>query len=174
MPALPRPARRAFMCATAAAAGLLAAWPARALEAPTDKVMITVTGSIAVRNSPEGAAFDMAMLEKLPQHNFRTRTPWYPEPRKFSGVLMRDLLAAVGGRGQSVSARALNDYRADIPAEDWTDFDLLIAYRLDDAPMAVRDKGPLVLIYPFDAQPKLRTAVRYGRAVWQLKAIDVR
>jgi hypothetical protein len=115
------------------------------------------------------------MLEKLPQFSFQTSTPWYPQPRKFTGVRLRDLLAVLGAQGgTSVSAEALNDYRAVIPAEDWTDFDLLVAWRLDDAPMLVRDKGPLVVIYPFDAHPKLRNAVRYGRAVWQLKALDVR
>lgn len=153
---------------------LAAALPARALDAPSGKVVLTVTGKITVRNIADAAQFDMAMLEKLPQTSFHTKTPWYPEPRKFTGVLLRDLLAAVGAQGSSVSAQALNDYRAVIPAEDWTDHDLLIAWHLDDAPMLVRDKGPLVVIYPFDANARLRTAVRYGRAVWQLKALDVR
>jgi hypothetical protein len=152
-----------------------AALPAQALDAPSGKVVLTVTGQITVRNVAEAAQFDMAMLEKLPQTSFETRTPWYHEPRKFTGVRLRDLLAALGAQGRSsVSAEALNDYRAVIPAEDWNDYDLLIAWHLDDAPMLVRDKGPLVVIYPFDAHAKLRTAVRYGRAVWQLKSLDVR
>lgn len=149
--------------------------PAHALETPTGKVLLTVTGQITVRNTPDAAQFDLAMLEKLPQVSYLTRTPWYPEPRKFTGVRLRDLMAALGAPGRSsISAEALNDYRALIPAEDWADYDLLVAWQLDDAPMLVRDKGPLVIIYPFDAQPKLRSAVRYGRAVWQLKALDVR
>jgi len=149
--------------------------PARALEPPTGKVLLSVTGKITVPNTPDAAVFDLAMLEKLPQVSFQTRTPWYPEPRRFTGVRLRDLLAALGAHGgASVSAEALNDYRAVIPAEDWTDVDLLVAWHLDDAPMLVRDKGPLVIIYPFDAHPKLRSAVRYSRAVWQLKALDVR
>ena len=153
----------------------LAAAPACALDAPTDKVVLSITGKVGLRNVPDGVAFDMAMLERLPQRSFQTRTPWFPEPRKFTGVLLRDLLAAVGAQaGQRVNAQAINDYRADIPAEDWTDFDLLLAYRLDDAPMGVRDRGPLLLIYPFDANAKLRTAVHYSRAVWQVKALDVR
>jgi hypothetical protein len=165
-----------------AASGLLVALvlamccaPADALEAPTGKVLLTVTGQIAERNSAEGAQFDAAMLEKLPQASFSTRTPWFPEPRKFTGVRLRDLLAALGaGHRTSVSAEAINDYRATIPAEDWTEHDLLVAWRLDDVPMAVRDMGPLLIIYPFDAEPRLRSAVRYSRAVWQLRRIDVR
>ena len=82
-------------------------------------------------------------------------------------------VALAQGRA-SVSAEAINDYRAVIPAEDFNEYDVLVAWHLDDAPMLVRDKGPLVIIYPFDAHAKLRSAVRYGRAVWQLKALDVR
>jgi len=160
----------AWFCGWLAATG-----PAHALDAPTGKVLLSVTGHITVRNGADAAAFDMALLEKLPQFSFHTRTPWYPEPRKFTGVRLRDLLAALGAPARAnVSAEALNDYRALIPPEDWADHDVMVAYFLDDAPMLVRDKGPLVIIYPFDAHPKLRTAVRYSRAVWQLKGIDVR
>jgi hypothetical protein len=174
LPRLPAPARRLALM-VAGAIVFMAAWPAAALDAPTGKVVLTVTGQITVRNIADAAQFDMAMLEKLPQTSFHTRTPWYPEPRKFTGVRLRDLLAALGAQGRtSVSAQALNDYRAVIPAEDWNDYDVLVAWHLDDAPMLVRDKGPLVIIYPFDAHAKLRSAVRYGRAVWQLKALDVR
>lgn len=148
---------------------------AAALEPPSGKVLLTVTGQIAERNGPEGAQFDLAMLEKLPQVSYRTRTPWYTEPRKFTGVRLRDLLAALGATERSsVSAEAINDYRATIPAEDFNEHDVMVAWRLDDAPMAVRDKGPLVIMYPFDAEPKLRSAVRYSRAVWQLRSLDVR
>ncbi|WP_280152507.1 molybdopterin-dependent oxidoreductase [Piscinibacter sp. XHJ-5] len=157
-----------------ALASALAAPAAGALDAPAGRVVLTVTGEIEQRNAPDGAQFDMAMLEKLPQRSYSTRTPWYPEPRKFTGVLLRDLLAAVGARGKTVKAVALNDYRVDIPVEDAARHDLMVAYRLDDKPMAVRDKGPLVVIYPFDAQPELRSAVNYSRAAWQLKQLELR
>ena len=145
-----------------------------ALETPTGKVVLTVSGDVQVRNAAEGAAFDMAMLEKLPQRSFSTKTPWYPEARKFTGVLLRDLLAAVGARGTTVKALALNDYSVDIPVEQAQRHDLLVAYLLDDKTMPVREKGPLVLIYPFDSKPELRSAINYSRAAWQLKQLDLR
>lgn len=171
MTALPAARRFLSFCALAAA---LAAPPAHALDAPAGRVVLTVTGEIEQRNAPEGAQFDMAMLEKLPQRSFSTKTPWYPEPRKFTGVLLRDLLAAVGARGKTVRAIALNDYRVDIPAEEAARHDLMVAYLLDDKPMAVRDKGPLVVIYPFDGHPELRSAINYSRAAWQLKQLELR
>ena len=50
---------------------------------------------------------------------------------------------------------------------------LLLARLLDDKPMAVRDKGPLFIIYPFDQHEELRTALYLSRCAWQLKAIEV-
>jgi hypothetical protein len=166
-----RSTRRLALIGTFAA---LFAFPALALEAPTGKVLLTISGDLQQRNAGDGAAFDMAMLEKLPQRSFSTRTPWYPEPRKFTGVLLRDLLAAVGARGNTVKAVALNDYRVDIPVEEAHKHDLLVAYLLDDKTMPVREKGPLVLIYPFDSQPQLRSAINYSRAAWQLKQLELR
>jgi hypothetical protein len=145
-----------------------------AAEAPDSKPLLTVSGAIQQRNGPEGLSFDAAALQKLPQHSFSTRTPWYSKPRKFTGVRLRDLLSAAGAQGQVVRAVALNDYKVDIPIEDAQTSDVMVAWLLDDKPMSVRDKGPLVIIYPFDDQPELRTAVHYGRAVWQLRLLEIR
>jgi hypothetical protein len=159
----------------ALASALAAVSPfASALDTPTGKVLLTISGDLQVRNAPEGATFDMAMLEKLPQRSFSTKTPWYPEARKFTGVLLRDLLATVGARGKTIKAVALNDYRVDIPVDEAQRHDLLVAYLLDDKTMPVREKGPLVLIYPFDSQPQLRSAINYSRAAWQLKQLELR
>src|ERR1700757_4415387 len=159
MTALNAARRSVALCALLALFAL--PWPAWALDAPTGKVVLTISGDLQTRNTPEGAAFDMAMLEKLPQHSFSTKTPWYPEPRKFTGVTLRELLAAVGGRGKTAKALALNDYRVDIPLDEALRQDVMVAYLLDDKPMLVRDKGPLVIIYPFDSRPELRSAINY-------------
>ena len=171
-----RPGRRTLL--GHAAAGLLAllgSWPAHALDAPAGPVILTISGTLTQANDKGAASFDLALLQKLPQHSFSTKTPWYSQPRKFSGVLLRDLLAAVGAQGNPVvKAVALNDYRVDIPTEDLVQHGAMLAYLLDDKPMTVREKGPLVIIYPFDDQPELRTAVHYSRAIWQLRSIELK
>ncbi len=40
--------------------------------------------------------------------------------------------------------------------------------------MSVREKGPLVIIYPFDDKPELRDAVHYSRAIWQLRSLELK
>lgn len=162
--------RRRFLCSLPAA---LAAPGALALDAPTGPVVLTIFGRVRKPNAGSAAQFDMAMLERLPQHSFVTRTPWYSNARKFSGPLLRDVFAACGAVGTNVRATALNDYRVDLPFEDTQRFDVLLARLLDDKPMAVRDKGPLFIIYPFDSSAELRTTVYYSRSAWQLKTLEV-
>jgi hypothetical protein len=147
--------------------------PAWALDKPSGPVVLTITGRVRLPNAGQTAQFDMAMLERLPQHSFSTRTPWYPGPRKFTGPLLRDVLAAGGAEGSNLRAFALNDYRVDLPAEDAQRWDVIVARLLDDKPMAVRDKGPLFIIYPFDAHAELRSTVYYSRSAWQLKTLEV-
>lgn len=147
---------------------------ARALEKPAGPVVLTLSGRVRSPNNGAAAEFDMAMLERLPQTSFTTRTPWYAQARKFTGPLLRDVLAAAGAQGTTLRAVALNDYWVELPVVDTAQYDVIVARLLDDKPMAVRDKGPLFIIYPFDAHPDLRNPVHYGRSAWQLRTIEVR
>lgn len=147
--------------------------PAFALEAPKGKTILTISGNISEHNRGETAEFDSAMLEKLPQHTFSAKTPWYKESHTFTGPLLRDVLAMVGAKGKGLKALALNDYKTQIPADDAGKFDVIMARLMDGKPMPVRDKGPLFIIYPFDSNEVLRSELYYGRSAWQLKAIIV-
>lgn len=153
-----------------AAAALLVCAPAWALDAPSGAVVLTVSG-IGVQGV---AKFDMAMLAALPQHSFTTKTPWYPSARKFSGPLLRDVLAAAGAQGTVIEAIAINDYKVSIPRADAQQWNAILARLLDDKPMALREKGPLFLIYPFDSDEQLRNSVFYSRSAWQLKSLLIK
>ena len=177
---LPSPVRLAAQSVRGWLAAALLGWllalsasPAVALDPPSGKIVLTLTGKVATRNGPDGAEFDIALLERLPRHSFATKTPWFSKPRKFTGVLLRDLLDAVGSAPARLNATALNDYRVEIPLEDVARGEAMLAYLLDDEPMSVRQKGPLVIIYPFDDKPELRSAVHYSRAIWQLRSLDI-
>ena len=152
---------------------LLSPLASQALDAPEGPPLLTVSGKVRETNLGSTAVFDMAMLERLPQASFVARTPWYPQARKFTGPLLRDVVAAAGGHGSQLRAVALNDYRVNLPLADAQRYDLLLARLLDDKPMAVRDKGPLFIIYPFDQHAELRNPVYYSRCAWQLKAIEL-
>lgn len=145
-----------------------------ALDAPTERPILTISGAIGIKNAGEKARFDMKMLEALPQHSFTTRTPWYDRPVKFTGPLLADVMAAVEAKGDHIMATAINDYTITIPMVDAKTHKVIVARLLDDKPMPVREKGPLFVIYPFDSEAVLRTSTYYERSIWQLKSMEVR
>lgn len=151
----------------------LAVYPALALSPPTGKVVLTLTGKVAEKNSPSGAEFDMAMLEALPQKTFTTQTPWDRLPVKFSGPLLRDVLAAAKAQGGALHAIAVNDYKTTIPFSDTTRFDMVLAHRMNGQPIPPRTKGPLFIVYPYDSRAELKDKVYQNRSAWQLKEIVV-
>ena len=144
----------------------------QSLPEPKGRAVLTVSGKIGVKNRGETAAFDMAMLEALPQHSFTTRTPWYDRPVKFTGPLLSDLLDAVKAQGGTVSATAINDYTIRIPVADAKEQGAIVARLLDDQPMAVRDKGPLWVVYPYDTHSDYQAEVIYARSIWQVAKIE--
>ncbi len=156
-------------------AGAAWAWPcmATALQAPEGRIVLTIRGLVQAPNQGRAAAFDMPMLEHMPQHDITTITPWFTKPRRFTGPLLRDVLASAGAQGKTLRAVALNDYRVEIPFDDAQRYDVVLARLLDGKAMSVREKGPLFIIYPFDKVPELRNAVYFSRCAWQLKSIDV-
>jgi hypothetical protein len=170
------PPRRRWLGFAAVAVAGLALPGARAndgLPAPTGRVVLSIDGRVARVNTPGRADFDMAMIAALPQHSFEARTPWYANARRFTGPLLRDLLQQARAEGTTLRLTALNDYRVDMPMEDTQRFGVIVARLLDDQPMAVRDKGPLFIVYPFHDAPALRSATYYGRSAWQLRTITV-
>lgn len=143
------------------------------LAAPAGDVVLTIDGAIDNTNGEGTAAFDLAMLDALPQRDTVTKTPWYDGEESFSGPIVQALLDAVGAHGTTVTVRALNDYSAEIPIEDFKANPVILASRLNGETLSVRDKGPLFVIYPFDLDPDLYNEVYFGRSVWQVTSLTV-
>lgn len=155
------------------AAALLLTGTSHALDAPKGKVILSITGRIQFKNAGERADFDMDMLAALPQHSFATSNPWYKESKKFTGPLLRDVLAAAGAQGSMLKAEALNNFKVEIPLADTRQFPMVLARLMDDKPMPIREKGPLFIVYPFDTHTELHSARYYSRSAWQLRTLEV-
>jgi hypothetical protein len=158
----------AIAALTAAAAPALA--QTVAANSADDPVILSVTGRI------KGAAtadFNRADLERLPITIIRTATPWHDGAQIFEGVALTDLVAHLGASGRVLKVTALNAYRTEIPLEDAARHHPILAYRRNGAPMSVRDKGPLFVIYPYDADAALRTELYHSRSAWQVRSIAV-
>lgn len=150
----------------------LASVPAWALDKPAGETVLTVTGAVTQTNDGKNAVFDLTMLEALPGRKASMETPWTEGTVEFSGPLLREVLKAAGANGAHLRVKALNDYAADVPAED-AELDTILATQLNGKAMSVRDKGPLMLVYPFDLDKGLYNEKYFGRSVWQIKEIEV-
>ncbi|MGV8939711.1 MAG: molybdopterin-dependent oxidoreductase [Allorhizobium sp.] len=146
---------------------------AMALEPPKGAVILTITGRLDHANAQGNAAFDLEMLEALEGRTAEMETPWTTGKVTFSGPLLRSVLAAAGAHGTKLVVRALNDYAADVPFEDATNIDTMLATRIAGQPMSIRDKGPSMLVYPFDKDRSLYNERYFSRSVWQIKQIEV-
>lgn len=161
-----------------------AAWAAVPTPLPNaqGRVILTVTGNIAVTNQSEQlgrrnadiAEFDMAMLNNMPQHEFSTETPWTEGNVHFRGVLLQDLLQRVGAKHHKVRAVALNEYYHEMDLSRPELDQLLLATHFNGNPMKVRNKGPIWLMLPLSELQQLNKKQYHELLVWQLKSLDVR
>lgn len=150
-----------FRSTLVAALGLAAALSAT-VAAAGDAPLLTVVGPSGVQT------YDLPALEAFPMAEFQTSTIWTKGSTRFQGVPLKALLDAARISQGSVVAKAINDYAVEIPVAEVTADYPIVAYRMDGQVMSVRDKGPLWVIYPFDADPALQTEVTYSRSIWQL------
>lgn len=148
-------------------------WAESALPIPQGPVMLEVTGDITRTNVGNAAHFDYAMLSALGMQEVVTSTPWTEGVSRFEGPLGRDLLDAVGAQGDLLKVKALNEFVAEVPARDFQEHDVILAFKRDGKRMPVRDFGPIFVLYPFDKNPELLNEKFRFRSVWQVASIRV-
>jgi hypothetical protein len=144
-----------------------------ALHPPAGTVVLTISGPAPLAHQDRKFDFDMAMLERMPQHSILTETPWYgagaPIQRPAAARRAEDRRAP----GSLPAPRGPERLPVEMPFDDAQRYDVVLARQLDGKAMSVREKGPLFVMYPFDSQPQLRNAVYFGRCVWQLRSIEL-
>jgi hypothetical protein len=123
----------------------------------------------------QAKTLSLAELAKLDQVTLKTTTQWEKTPQVWSGVELTALLQTIGAQGTSLRVVCLNDYAVDIPLQDIKTYHPILAYRKNGNLMPVREKGPLIVIWPYDQQPEIKGQQKYHNwAAWQVKEIDVK
>jgi len=135
---------------------------------------ILTIGGLTEKTDKSPLHLTLEEFEAIDTTTVITKTPWHKEETTFSGVSGVALMKFLGARGTEIDAIALNDYKVAIPVSDFLNSGLILATRKNGTPMSIRDKGPIFVIYPFDANPKLDNEVIYGRSIWQVKEIKFR
>lgn len=143
-----------------------------AQEQPKGNTILVVSG-VASSGRVENIAFDLAMLETLPQHSVTTQNPWARGLNTYQGFSAVDLLALFDSQASLLQVSALNKYMTEIPIKDFVENGAIFATHQNGLPMSVRNLGPIMVIYPFDDQENLKSEVFYGRSIWQVSQIKL-
>ena len=138
-----------------------------------DEVILTVSGDVGPNGDQNTWVFDRAALEALPSQLIETTTIWTEGRQSFEGVSLDVLLNHVQAEEGTIRAVALNDYAVTIPSSDAIEGGPIVAYSRNSRAMSVRDKGPLWIIYPYDANEAYQSEEIYARSIWQLNRLEV-
>ena len=139
--------------------------------AAAEDIILSVDGKTAGGVQVE---FTRTQLEGLGTQVTETSTPWYDGRTTFEGVPLGRLMETVGATGDVAFVVALNNYTTEIPLQDFAEHGVILALKRDGQYMAVSDKGPLFVIYPFDDKPELKDALYYARSAWQVRRITIK
>lgn len=150
-------------------------FPAQTLAQNTvsSDIVLTVANTTDHANEKVTFAFNMALLDALPQEQFSTTTIWTEGPNTFSGVLLKDVVDVTGLQGNLVTAWAINDYMAEFTVGSLAFNSALIATRHNGETMHPRDKGPLWIVFPYSNGSEFQTEAIFAQSVWQLNRLDV-
>jgi len=116
--------------------------------------------------------WSLAQLRALPAIEIETTTPFTDGLQRFVGVALLNVLGDVDPEA-ILTLGALNDYSVSLSVAELLPAYPIIAYERNGAPMSVRDKGPLWVVYPFDQFAQFQNELTYSRSIWQLTEIRI-
>lgn len=157
-------------CDAATLAELRALSPERFFSAPCGAV---VTLRFADASGPRQMQFTMAEIERLGVVAVTTSTPFTIGRLPLSGPPGYAIAQLVATDYSSVLVTSESGAVVEVEAEVFN-YEAILATRLSDAPLAVRDRGPFWLVYDFDqARPERRDFLR-ARSVWHVASLTFR
>lgn len=163
----------------------------RVLFLPCVFLMVSVvfsglTGPVSAEEEPvlltleivEGGSTEITTLTKsdlmaFPAISFATRTNWTTGEVTFTGVALTTVLERFDVTAGEIELIAINEYSVFLPVDDPTNEGAMLAYLMNGNPMTPRDKGPIWMVYNYDADRQYRTETVFSRSIWQLDRIII-
>jgi hypothetical protein len=138
--------------------------------AVADDAVLTLSGKV-----PGGeVTLTREEIAKLPQRELTEQPTSFPEPLKFKGPSLTEVLKLAGATGGDVTLSAADDYKVDISADDMAKFDPILAIEKDGARMAPDDFGPFFVMWPFKEKPEIDIEAYQAKAIWSVVKIEVK
>lgn len=146
----------------------------QAVPAPSNDVVVTLSGQLNNTNIEDTLVFDMQTLESIGLVEYTVPDPWLSEEISYTGVLLTDLLAVadIEEGAQELFVVALDDYATKIPLSDIEEWPVILATRSNNDYMDVANSGPTRIIFPYDKYPNEVQA--RNMSVWNIKRIEIR
>lgn len=143
-----------------------------------ENVILTVSGAIRTKNQDDALVLDLTSLERFGIAQYTVEDPWLKRNVTYAGVLMSDLMDAIGVASSAREAHmvALNDYEVVVTVEQLKKWPVLLATRADGQTISIEDGGPSRIIFPNHAFPEL-TQNRFTYEplwIWNLKTVEFR
>lgn len=148
---------------------------------------LSIAGTVPAVNKPvlelggqiappyQAKIFSLAELGQNGQTTLITTTQWEKTPQAWSGVALTTLLKNIGAQGTTLHVVCLNDYAVDISLQEINTYHPILAYQKNGKLMPIKEKGPLIIIWPYDQYPEIKGQQKYHNwAAWQVKEIQVK
>jgi hypothetical protein len=130
--------------------------------------------TLEVVHGEEVVTLDRTELETLPQQTVITVTPYFEGEVEFTGPALNKILERFTQEDDTdITFTALNDYRVSGSLDEIRKLDAIVATRMDNKPMSVRNRGPFWIILPLSDRPELNHEDYHRFMVWQLSGIEL-
>jgi hypothetical protein len=113
-------------------------------------------------------------IAKLPQRELTEQPTSFPQPLKFKGPSLTEVLTLAGATGGDVTLSAADDYKVEITADDMKKFNPILAIEKDGVRMAPDDFGPFFVMWPFKEKPEIDIEAYQAKAIWSVVKIEVK
>lgn len=117
-------------------------------------------------------SFTFSGLSAMAQTDITVTYPEGGEPQRFTGPLVRDVLAAAGAEGELAIVSAFDGYQREIPAARFDGHDVILALTRNGEPLAIGGFGPAILVWPRDDDAAL-AGQNDDDWVWGVFAIEI-
>jgi hypothetical protein len=135
-----------------------------------DDAVLSLSGKV-----PGGAVtLTRDEIATLPQRELTEQPTSFPQPMKFKGPSLSEVLKLAGATGGDITVSAADDYKVDITADDIKAFDPILAIEKDGVRMAPDDFGPFFVMWPFKEKPEIDIEAYQAKAIWSVVKIEVR
>lgn len=148
--------------------------PGDAIPLPEGDAVFTITGLVGAANDGNKILMDIATLEAAGLVDYTVMDPFLETEITYRGPLFSTLLDLWQASSDATNLHivALNDYTIDIPVELVREYPVVFAIQADGEYMPVADRGPAMIVLPYDDFEFDRPASD-AMWIWQVKSIEV-